>query len=100
MAQDGPTEITMADLFRLMNEMRREQSSMRQEQAAMRQEQSAFRAAVEERFDGLETRLERVENKLEGQTERALQLLMVIVGEHREQIHSLQAWAKRQGAEL
>lgn len=61
MSNDNPTEITMADLFRLINEMRREQSE--------------FRAVVEDRFDAVETRLERVENRLEGQTEKALQLL-------------------------
>jgi hypothetical protein len=59
MTDPSATEITMADLFRVMNEMRKELS--------------AFRGAVEEqfeavdqRFDAVETRLERVENKLEG----------------------------------
>lgn len=102
MADDSedPSEVTIRDVFRVVNQLRREQSSMRQEQSSMRQEQSLMRQEMTEFRASVESRLDDMNLRLEGQTENALNLALNVLGDQRSKLKELIAWANTQGADI
>lgn len=94
---DDPNQATIGDVFRVVNEMRREVraelSDVRSELSDIRGELAEFRIEVGQRFD-------RFGRRVEGQTESALNVALHVLGEQREKLRALVTWARAQGAEI
>lgn len=76
---DPPDQATIGAVFRVVNEMRREQQE--------------FRGSVE-------GQLEEIRRRLEGQTESALNVALHVLGEQRAKLREVVGWANSQGADI
>jgi septal ring factor EnvC (AmiA/AmiB activator) len=86
-------QATIGDVFRVVNEMRKEIGTLRTESGTLRTDLHEFRTSVEGQLDDIRQRLE-------GQTESALNVALHVLGEQRGKLRELVDWANSQGARI
>lgn len=94
---DDPGDVTIGDVFRVVNAMR---SEMRTEHTQLRNELTEFRTQVAEFRTDMDDQLTEIRRRLAGQSEAALNLALHVLGEQREKLREVVAWANTQGARI